>query len=90
MNRHFRTLFGITLVERDEMRRARDYRCEICGLPESGKYGTLNVDHDHKTNKIRGLVCRLCNNKVLVTVERFSHLIEPAKKYLEKYASRIN
>ena len=32
-------------------------RCLICGL-ESQK---LCLDHDHKTNKIRGLLCRNCN-----------------------------
>ena len=37
--------------------------CAICGALESNKIDTrrLNVDHDHETDKIRGLLCGLCN-----------------------------
>lgn len=38
--------------------------CKICGID----FGTLkrqyNVDHDHKTGRIRGLLCPECNTKL--------------------------
>lgn len=37
-------------------------RCKVCSrrMPKFGRYG-LQADHDHKTNRYRGLVCSRCN-----------------------------
>lgn len=50
--------FGITLDQYDEMRGRQDGLCAICGrCPEKA----LDVDHCHRTGKIRGLLCGDCN-----------------------------
>ena len=37
----------------------QDGKCAICGQVQDGQL--LNVDHDHKSGRIRGLLCTACN-----------------------------
>lgn len=57
--------FGITHVEYDILLAKQNNTCAICCQPETakqnGKILRLAVDPDHKTDKIRGLLCRDCN-----------------------------
>lgn len=60
--------YGITLARYNEMLAKQNGLCAICGKPETetmrGKLKPLSVDHDHKTGKIRGLLCNNCNRAV--------------------------
>lgn len=47
-----------TLAEIDAVYAASDGHCAICRCIPKGK---LALDHDHKTGKLRGLLCVLCN-----------------------------
>jgi ribosomal protein L37E len=59
--------FGITIEQYEEMFNKQKGVCIICGKPETqhshpnGKVDSLRVDHNHKTGKIRGLLCSKCN-----------------------------
>jgi len=85
---------GLTLERYEEMVREQGGRCAICREvpipPERGrpvKYLTrlpLDVDHDHATGKVRGLLCSRCNSRVLPIIELWRHLIEPALEYLRR------
>ena len=62
--------------------------CAICGKKETRKsrYGgicKLHIDHDHKTKKIRGLLCHKCNNGLGNFRDNIENL-DRAKKYLER------
>jgi hypothetical protein len=38
----------------------QDCKCAICNDPFDN-VGLIHVDHDHETNKVRALLCSLCN-----------------------------
>ena len=56
--------FGMTIDEYDKLFEVQKGVCAICfGLePVPGK--RLAVDHNHRTNEIRGLLCSSCNRKL--------------------------
>lgn len=59
--------YGITREQYAEMLEAQDFRCAICKgscLDENERFHALQVDHDHTTGKVRGLLCRFCNSKL--------------------------
>ncbi len=53
---------GITIEHYDVLLLAQNYCCAICQVPQAqaGERG-LVVDHNHKTNEIRALLCGRCN-----------------------------
>ena len=60
--------YGITLAQYDEMFNDQNGVCAICGLPSISH--RLSVDHDHKTGKVRGLLCHPCNMSLGVYEKR--------------------
>lgn len=52
---------GITLSELDALFESVDHRCEICGVEVLADGRRLSIDHCHKTSRIRGILCNLCN-----------------------------
>lgn len=55
-------LYGLTPEQYDEMREAQGGVCWICREDgEEWAARNLHVDHDHETNKVRGLLCGRCN-----------------------------
>lgn len=51
--------YGISQAEWQEMFLKQGGVCAICGCHQ--RYQSLAVDHDHKTKKVRGLLCVQCN-----------------------------
>jgi len=47
--------YGITVEEYDEMLESQGGGCYICGIGPVGR--ALDIDHDHRTGKVRGLLC---------------------------------
>lgn len=70
-------LYGISLEEYKAMLSKQKGKCAICRKPPKGR---LHVDHDHKTGRVRGLLCQICNLRV-GTLETFG-LVKRALVYL--------
>ena len=61
-----RNLYNIEPKDYELMLKEQAGCCAICGKPKEdnkvrGKLLYLAVDHDHKTGKVRGLLCNQCN-----------------------------
>lgn len=76
--------FGITANQYNAMLEAQKGLCQICGKRPSGRFKRLAVDHCHKTNKIRGLLCSRCN-RAIGALEDSSEVLSQAVRYLEKF-----
>lgn len=76
-------LYGITLREYDIMANQQNNLCAICQRPPSGKgcHAVLAVDHDHKSGKVRGLLCAGCN-KLLGYAKDNASVLQNAILYL--------
>jgi len=57
---HLVTKYGLTLTEYDALIVAQGGCCAICEKPSI----KLVVDHNHKTGRVRGLLCGLCNTAI--------------------------
>lgn len=71
-------LYGITKEQYTAMAALQNGVCLICKI----KPKCLVIDHCHKTDKIRGLLCNLCNVGLGAFKDNSKFLIE-ASKYLE-------
>ena len=58
--RHLIRKYKITLADYEAMLKRQNGKCAICGKPEP-ENKRLDVDHCHKTNQVRGLLCTSCN-----------------------------
>lgn len=58
--RNFVSRYEITHDEHRRLLDLQQHRCAICDQPPPPPT-VLNIDHDHETNEVRGLLCRSCN-----------------------------
>ena len=58
---NLKTKYGITIEDYNAMLKSQKCRCLICGEHQDDLKKILCVDHCHKTNRVRGLLCDNCN-----------------------------
>ena len=73
-------MYGITPDEYREMHEKQQGKCAICNESPSTKR-LLHVDHCHKTNVVRGLLCSGCNTAIGLMKENVQTFLN-AVKYL--------
>ena len=76
--------YGLSLEQYLNLIEEHDNRCAICG--NECKDSRPCVDHDHKTGKVRGILCPLCN-RGLGHFQDSIELLTAAAEYL--YGSRF-
>ncbi len=81
--------YGINVEQYEDLVNKQNNKCLICEN-EPVKNGvkqnqSLHIDHCHKTGKIRGLLCHLCNRAIGLFRER-SDIIQKALIYLDEHS----
>lgn len=66
----YKKRYGITIDRFNAMFAAHLPNCAICEKPQSALNQKLNVDHDHVTGRIRGLLCASCNKNLGIIENR--------------------
>ncbi len=79
--------YRLTVKEFDEMVKRQDGKCGICGGYPGSRTKRLCVDHDHKTNKVRGLLCKKCNS-ALGLLGNNIYIVNSALDYLKKWEEK--
>lgn len=57
MKSTYKIKYGMTVEQVAEFKAVRQNKCDICGNERK----KMCIDHDHKTNTVRGLLCHECN-----------------------------
>ena len=81
--RNIKFKFGISTEQYDKMLIDQSGRCAICLTPMEKP----DVDHDHRTKAVRGLLCHSCNTGLGYFCDS-PELLRHAIEYLEKALSK--
>ena len=74
--------YGFSIADYDAMSHCQNGVCAICGQPNNnGK--RLDVDHNHDSGKVRGLLCNSCNRGIGYLKDDAEVLLKAAE-YLNK------
>jgi RecJ-like exonuclease len=81
-NWNLKRKYKINVNEYNKMLEQQNFSCLICKKHESEFKKVLSIDHDHKTGKIRGLLCQFCNTGLGFFRDNIN-LLESAIGYLK-------
>lgn len=84
-DKYLKRAYALSLEEYEKLLEQHDHKCAICGstgftIHPNGPL--LVVDHDHKTGKVRGMLCHNCNRALGLFQDNIDAL-KQAIRYLE-------
>lgn len=93
-SRYLYQQFGLTQGEFDALYESHNGQCAGClcvlRFGKGTRYGgnNLNIDHDHRSGKIRGLLCNTCNRAIgylkdnIETLKRLASYLERQQEFI--------
>ena len=85
-SRRWRSIYSLYRLTRGQWQAIFERQqgcCAICGISQDDLGYTLEIDYDHGTGKVRGLLCKKCNLGIGMFGEDVEN-INKAIMYLEK------
>jgi len=81
-NRKLLLNYGMTNDDYEKMLENQQFCCAGCNIHQNELSKKLNVDHDHTTGLVRGLLCGNCNRALGLIKDNMETLIR-LQQYLE-------
>ena len=83
-NRKLKHKYGISHADYLTLLEKQEGKCAICYTKAEDQYhGVLDVDHNHETGEVRGLLCNSCNRFIGLAQDNPT-LLKNAMNYLNK------
>ena len=73
--------YGLSIPDFEKLLEKQNFKCASCKDVISEEKS--HIDHDHKTNQVRGLLCSLCNSGLGLFLDNPTRLRQAAE-YVEK------
>jgi len=80
---HLKRYYGLESKQYDDLFLKQNGSCAICGTHQKDIKMALNVDHNHNTGEVRGLLCHSCNRGIGLLKDS-KDILKNAIGYLEK------
>ncbi len=84
---HYRTNYGLTVDQAFEILKRRV--CDVCGKLPSGRRKVNDLDHDHVTGVVRGLLCSH-HNRVLGFIDEEPETLDALVAYLQRARALVH
>lgn len=81
---HIARTYNLSAEQYDKLLQSQNNACSICKGPPNGRGAKFVVDHDHRNNSVRGLLCDACNRALGFMKDDPTRLREAAN-YLERH-----
>lgn len=84
--RSIHTNYKINIIQYKELLEKQNNKCAICNIEFDSnckKYKQINIDHNHKTLKVRGILCSPCNRSLGLLKEDIK-ILESMINYIKK------
>jgi Autographiviridae endonuclease VII len=78
---HLKAKYGITEEEYIALFKKQNRRCAICKSSSPNHFRGWNIDHCHKTGRVRGVLCHHCN-LLLGNAKDSANILQAAQSYL--------
>jgi hypothetical protein len=83
--RHYaKKLYGISLRDYEQMLRDQRGVCAVCHQTNADPTKSLSIDHDHRTGRVRALLCQPCNMAIGLMKDSADRL-RAAAAYLDQH-----
>lgn len=82
--KYLQRLYGLSKVDYAAMLARQGGVCAICGRSPAVQRRRLGVDHDHRTGRIRGLLCSACNAGI-AGLREDPQVFAAALRYLSRF-----